>query len=175
MVMAATIFAIIAAAIGASLYSGIKIWDRARNVDFAKANLLLDLEVIARELYQSADIPQIGFEGKAQEFYFPSLAGNSVVKIVYKFDPSDKTLYKAKVSLKDILADKDKKPEEYQGEKVLSLDDFSAAYYTYDTVKKIYLWTDNWPKEKGMFGALEIRCKFKNETFSKKIFILKQP
>ena len=171
LVVAVTIFAVIAAAIGLSLYSGIKIWDRARNVDFVKANLLLDLEMIARELYQSIDMREIAFEGTAQGFSFPSLSGNSIVKIVYRFDPGEKTLYKTMISFKDILANKDKKDTDYPAEKALALDEFSVGYYYYDKVKKEYVLSDNWTKDKGIFSAIELRGKFKNEDFSKKIFI----
>ncbi len=171
LVVAATIFSFVAAAIGASLYSGIKIWNRAKNVDFAKANFLLDLDLMVQELYQCVDIAQIGFEGKAQEFSFPFVSGNSVVKIIYKFNPADKILYKSKIDLKQILADKDDKGKVYPSEKFLSVDDISIAYFSYDKEKKKYVEQDAWTKDKGIFGALELRVTFKNEKFTKKIFI----
>jgi hypothetical protein len=170
-VISATIFAIIAAAVGASLFSGMKIWDRARNVDFAKANVLLGLDIMAGELYQSIDMPQIAFEGTANELSFPSVSGSPVTRIGYNFNPGDKTLYKSKVGLSQVLKDKGEKDKKYPGEKFMALDDLSVAYYYYDKQKKIYLWVEKWSKADGPFKAVEFRARFRNDQFSKKIFI----
>ena len=128
LVVAVTIFAFIAAAIGACLYSGIKIWDRARNVDLAKANLLLDLDGIARELYQCADIPQIGFEGDAQGFSFPSVSGSSIMKIAYRFDPAGKGVKNVpKDMIDECTPNLDLKYPELQPEQLLGCEDVEEA------------------------------------------------
>lgn len=171
MVVAATIFAFIAASIGTSLFSGIKIWNKAKNIDYARANFLLDLDRVTQNLYQCVKTTRIDFEGTSQQFSFPAVRGDSILKIVYKFNPGEKALYESRVGLKDVIADKDNKNKEYPSTKILSMDEFSVAYFKYDKNQKAYVESDSWTKDNGAFEAIELRGKFKDEKFTKKIFI----
>ena len=167
--VALTIFAAIAVSIGACVISGIKIWNTAKNVNFARANFMVDLDVIAADLRRSVDIPVIGFEGKALQFSFPSVKGNAVGRITYIYDPETKVLSRREASLEKVIANKADK--EYSEKEALSLDSFTASYFTFDKDKGSYSWTDSWVKTQGPFAAIKLEGKFKGENFVKTVFI----
>jgi prepilin-type N-terminal cleavage/methylation domain-containing protein len=176
----ATIFSFIGLAIATSFMTGIKIWDRARNTDFLQYNNLLTLEMITKELRQALDYPLIGFEVKAGEFSFPTLIGDSVVKITYTFDSEKKALLRKQLDLKDIISNKE---QENTKEKIVfnSLEEFSLSYFYHyfdkDQSREIYEWRevkgdlDTWTKGKGIPLAIKLQGKVKNELFSKTVFI----
>ena len=165
----AVIFSFILAGIGLSFMSGMKIWQRCRNVSFPQADLLLTMEQLSAELRQSADISQIGFEGDFYKFSFPALRGSSVVRISYEFDREGKVLLKKYVSLQDIMAKREK--EGAIERRLMALDDFSVAYLLYDAESKTYSWEDNWQKVSGVFAAIRLKAKLKDDEFSKTVFL----
>ena len=176
----ATIFSFIALGIAASFISGMKIWARAQNIDFSKYNNILTLEIISKELRQGIKDPAIGFEIKVDEFSFPSLIGNSIVKITYKFDSEKKILLRRQVDLESIIKDLEADKEQ---EKVVlsSLEEFFLSYfYPYFDKEKgclVYIWKevkdtkDEWAEAQGIFTAIRLKGKTKGEEFSKTIFI----
>ncbi len=165
----AVLFSIVIVGIGLSFMSGMRIWDRCRNISFPRADLLLTMEQIAAELRQSVDVTQIGYEGDLYGLSFPALKGSSVVRISYEFDRESKRLLKKYASLQDIS---DKKEEEGTVQKTLiSLDDFSAAYLLFDQEAKSYSWEEKWLVENGVFAAVRLKAKLKNEEFSKTVFL----
>lgn len=182
----ATIFSFIALGIATSFISGMKIWARAQNIDFSKYNNILTLEIISRELRQGIKYPSIGFEVKVDEFSFPSLIGDSIVKITYKFDPEKKILLRRQVGLESIIKDLEKeidKELEKKQEKIVlsSLEEFFLSYfYSYLDKEKgcvVYIWKevkgteDEWAEAQGIFTAIRLKGKIKGEEFSKTIFI----
>ena len=176
----ATIFSFIGLAIATSFLSGIKIWDRARNTDFLKYNNLLALEMITKELRQSLDYPLIGFEVKAEEFSFPTLIGDSIVKVTYAFDSEKKTLLRKQVEMKGVVYNKE---QENTKEKIMLnyLEEYSLSYFYHyfdiDLNREVYAWKevktelDAWTKEKGIPLAIKLQGKVKNDSFSKTVFI----
>lgn len=166
----ATIFSFVAAAIAMSFISGIKLWNRARNSDFAKYQFLLDLENVSKELRQAINEPAIKFEGTVGEVAFPLLARGKVAKVVYKFEPSAKTLIRKEMDMEDVL---EKKEEGGWTEKrLLGWEDFSLSYFNGKAAEAPgYEWIDEWEKDKGIFTAIKIKAKFNNEEFTKVVFI----
>lgn len=169
MIVATTIFSLIAVAIGASIISGLRIWDNIKNVNFSRANFLLDLDRIAGELYGTIDVPIIGFEGKEFELSFPAVSGYSLVKASYVFDSDKKILVRRETSLKELLSSE--KEKVYTEKEVLALDSCGFAYYEFNKEKNAGEWAAEWPKVKGIFSAVKITVKFKGEEFVKTIFI----
>lgn len=165
----ATIFSFVAAGIALSFISGIKLWNKAKNTDFAKYQFLLELESIAKDLRQSINEPVIGFEGDAIRLTFPELSGNSIIKVTYSFDQEQAALIKKQVDMKYILAGKE--AEEYIEKKFPGWEDFFLSYSYYDAASEGFVWTNEWLKEKGVFTAVKINGKFKGETYTKVIFI----
>ena len=111
----------------------------------------------------------IGFEGKIDEFAFPDLTGNSIVKIIYKFEPVDKILLRRQVGIQDIIDDK--ADENYSERKIISLDEFTLSYLYFDSENDKYVWADTWTKDKGIFSAVKLKAKIGNEELIKTIFI----
>ncbi|MCX5686337.1 MAG: hypothetical protein NTW09_02590, partial [Candidatus Omnitrophica bacterium] len=154
---------------GTSIVSGLRIWDNVKNVNFAKANFLLDLDRVAGELYRSLDIPVIGFEGKSLELSFPVVSGDSLVKAAYLFDREKKVLVRRQTSFKELLSDTIDKA--YTEKEVMAPDELAFSYYEFNKDKNTGEWTAEWPKTKGIFNAVKITGKFKNEEFTKTVFI----
>ncbi|MCX5696834.1 MAG: type II secretion system protein [Candidatus Omnitrophica bacterium] len=168
LIMAVTIFSLVAVGIASSFFSGIKLWNKAKE-DIAAVSLFLSVDSIAGELRQSANVKPIGFEGSATDVSFPYVSGNAVLKVTYKFDPSSKRLTRATVPLKDIIAESE--AQNYQGKEVLSLDDLTLSYFYFDKISGKYLWKDNWAKNDGVFTAVKLHCRSGNEEFSRTVFI----
>jgi hypothetical protein len=164
-----TIFSIIGLGIATSFVSGINLWDRAKNIDFAKCSFLLETEKIARDFRRSVEISKIGFEGDSQRVSFPALIGDAVFNITYRFDPESKTLFYKQVSLKDIISGEER--ESYAEKKILSLEELSLSYFYWDREKETYDWQDSWLKDKGIFSAIKLEGKFKGEALTKIIFV----
>ena len=176
----ATIFSFIGLAIASTFMSGMRIWDRARNNDIYQYNKLLAFEGLAKELRQSLDYPAIGFEVKVKEFTFPTFLGDSIIKVTYAFDADKKNLLRRQIDLKDTGANIDK--ENTQEKIVLSsLDELTLSYFYHyfdkDQNREIYAWKevksdqDAWPKEKGIFMAIKLQGKIRNEAFTKTVII----
>lgn len=181
-IVVATIFSFLALGIAGSFISGMKLWARAQNIDFSKYNNILTLEIISKELRQGIKYPSIGFEVKVDEFSFPSLIGDSIVKITYKFDPEKKILLRRQVDLESIIKDLEKEIDKEQEKVVLSsLEELSLSYfYPYLDKEKgcvVYIWKevkedeDEWTEAQGIFAAIRLKGKIKGEEFSKTIFI----
>jgi len=169
MIVATTIFSLIAVAIGASIVSGIRIWDNVKNVNFARAIFFLDMDRIAEELYRSLDIPVIGFEGKDLELSFPVMSGDSLAKAAYVFDREKNILVRRETSFKELISDK--KEKAYTEKEIMALDSCEFAYYEFNKEKNAGEWIAEWPKKKGIFNAVKITGKFKDEEFTKTVFI----
>ncbi len=170
-IVAVTIFSIIALGIGSSFVSGLKIWDRARNTDLTRVDFLLTFEKVSRDIRQSVNVPLIGFEGTTSEFSFPVLADDSIVKVTYRFDPSEKTLIRRRALLKDV-ADKCEEGS-FEEKDMLVLEELAFSYFYYDSDKKVYKWSeqDGWIKSQGIPIAVKLRGKFKDAEFTKTTFI----
>lgn len=175
--MVAVIFSIIGIGIAASFVSGIKIWRRSQDMARAYSDLILTLEKISRELRQSIDLPNIGYEAtvedlgdaKAQQFSFPALIGDSVTKITYRFDPQEKRLLRGELLLADIIAGKEK--EKYAERAMLDLEELQINYFYFDKETKNSVWQDFWKKEDGVFQLIKLNGKYNGEEFTKIILI----
>lgn len=166
----AAIFSFVALGIGGSFLTGLRVWDRARNTDFLRGNIFLVLETFAQDLRQGIDFNSIRFEGFAAEVSFPSLSGNQILKVTYKFDLAEKKIVRQEVNLKDILSiegEKDKRVEKV----LLEVDDLKLEYLGFDKFKAAYAWTDAWVKEDGVFTAVKLRIINKDEEFTKTVFM----
>lgn len=168
----ACIFSIVATAIGMSFISGMKLWGRFNSAG-SNMDVLITLEMMAKDLRQSLDMPSVGFQGSSSEVSFPALDGTSILKVTYKFDSKENALLKSSARLKDIVLNPEPdKEKEYTVEKrLLSPEEFSLSYLSYDPEAQSYSWKDAWAKDKGIFPAVRIQAKFKNEEFSKVVFI----
>src|SRR3989338_5866080 len=76
--VAIAVFSVIAVGIMGAIYSGIRLWGRARTVDFSKGYSLLAIESLTSELRQSASVSSdyldsAVFEGDSQTISFPAV------------------------------------------------------------------------------------------------------
>jgi type II secretory pathway pseudopilin PulG len=165
----ATIFSFVAAGIALSFLSGIKLWNRAKNADFAKYQFLLELEGVARDLRQGIGEPDISFQGDAAAITFAELSGDSVYKVTYSFDADQSSLVRRQVALKYVKEKKE--AEEYTEKRLSGWEGLSLSYFYYDGLEKKYIWVNEWSEEDGMFTAVKIQGQFKGEIYSRVVFI----
>jgi prepilin-type N-terminal cleavage/methylation domain-containing protein len=168
LIIAVTIFSLVAVGVARTFFSGMKLWNKAKE-DISAAGLFLSVESIASELRQSANVKSIGFEGSATHVSFPLVVGNAILKVTYKFDLSTKRLIRTTVLLKDFIAESE--AQNCQEKEVLSLDDFTLSYFYPDKVNGKYLWKDEWIKNDRVFTAVKLHVRSGNEEFSRTIFI----
>ncbi len=165
-----TIFAIIGVGIAGSLAAGMKIWFRAKSASASSLDVLSALETVSRDLRQAVNnIPAVGFEGKAQEISFLTFQGDTAVKVNYKFEATQKALIRREMDLKDALSEK--LQGKYKEKQVASLDEFSFGYLYFDQDKEEYTWAPEWKKEQGVFPAVQLKAKLKDEAGTKTVFI----
>jgi hypothetical protein len=168
-VIVATLFAIIGVGLVSTLSAGLRIWSRAKNTGTSSSLVVFTLELVARDLRQSLNIPKIGFTGEAKQLSFLAFSRGSVFKITYKFDDMQKVLVRRREELKTAI-DEDLQGE-YIEEKFADLDDAQFGYLYFDKVKKDYAWKDAWAKEDGQPVAVRIKMKLGNEECEKTVFI----
>ena len=164
-----TIFSFIGIGIATSFFSGVKLWQRATTSGIWRNDIILGLETVSKELRQSIDIPEIGFEGQEKSFSFASISGNKIIKVVYSFDSAGKMLKRKEYAMKDIIEENIK--ESGIEKDILPLDDFSAQYMRFDLQTGSVEWMDSWKKEDGLFTAIRFKGKLHNEEFTRTIFI----
>jgi len=178
LLIVAVIFSILGVGIMTSFVSGVKLWRRSEDMARNFSGVFFALEKISQELHYSVELPAIGFEGKTeksgesiiyQEFSFSSAVNDSLVKLVYKFDPDKKILIRGQVALNDLMLEKES--EKYTEKEVLSLEEFRINYLCFDSEAKAYSWKDSWEKKDGIFPLIKLNGKYNGKEFSKIIFI----
>jgi len=168
-IVTATIFAILAAGVSVSFLSGVKLWQRAKDIDFSEYDAILTFEKTTRELRQSSDISSIGFEGDANRVSFPTLIGNTIFKVTYRFDHEEKAMMRGEVSQEDILSGKEE--DNYIERKVLLLEGLSLSYFFFDPELEVYAWKETWTVPEGIFSAIKFNTQINGEEFNKRVFI----
>jgi len=166
-VVAVTIFAIVALTLGATFISGARIWQRAKDFSFLKHEALLSLEAISKELSRCINTPLVGFEATERRITFASLKNESVVAITYTYKPLQNSLWRKELELRDIL----NKKKNITEKKVLPLESFDLEFYYFDEGEDTYLWKNSWSEEDGIPKAVKLKMKTKDEVFKKTIFI----
>lgn len=168
--VALTIFSIIAGGISTVIISGMKIWNRARTTDFSRAVSALALEAVAGELRQGSFIPEVpesAWEGTSEGFYLTAITRDSVLRVGYVYDAANKVLVRKVKTLKDAIS---KKESAYSEKDILAVDELSFSYFVKE--KESYAWLDAWPKDRGgSFCGLRIKGKIKDEEFTRTIFV----
>jgi prepilin-type N-terminal cleavage/methylation domain-containing protein len=165
--LSVTIFAIIAVSVAGTFFSGIKLWDRVRGTDFVKTSFLIDLEKVAVDVRQAMDVPVIGYTGSAEEFSFPSIEKDSIMRLMYYFDPVQQALIRKTQSLSSIL-------EEKTDPAASTTEIFNASNVTFQYLVKNANstdWESGWKKDDGIIHAVKLEGVSNGVPFSKIIVI----
>lgn len=168
MIVVTTIFSLVGLGIISCFISGMKIWDRARHINRVRGNVLLTMEMMARELRQSVNTERVTFEGKERSVSFPTRTGHTISRVTYLFKSLHKGIFRQQLSLRDVVEEHEKA---YQERKTLSADNFFLEYLYFDKDDEVYLWTDEWDEEDGIFSAVRLTIEADGEEFSKTVFI----
>lgn len=162
-----TILAIVAVGVGATFISGVNLWGRVKDADSIISGSLLDLEVIARDLRQSVNVPSIGYEGKPGGFSFPAVEKGEVVRVTYSVDVSAGAVTRRVQMLKSIMAG-----DNADGDAVRAVLSARQVTFQYLTVEgQTQAWAAEWPVDKGIFKAIRLEGVINSGPFSKIITI----
>ncbi len=172
----ATIVSILAAGLGSSFFAGMRLWGRAQQRDTASLNAWLALEVMARELRQSLEVPFAKFKGSARELSFPAAINDAIVRVTYVYDGYEKRLRRREVGLKDLLEEK-LEPEAKERVLFSPAEDVVIEFAAFDQNKdedglvKGYEWTDTWEEDDGIPAAIRLTIKTRHATLTKTILL----
>lgn len=143
MIIVTTIISILAVSIGTSFVSGMKIWSRAQNVDFVEGNILLSMEIIARDMRQIIDVQEVPLEGNEREVTFISLEKAMPVQITYYFKSGE--IIRKKSDLQDII--KEDSEGVFIERSVLSAKGWDLEYLCYDISDEDFFKTKSFEAE----------------------------
>ena len=172
----ATITAILAAGLGSSFLSGMKLWGRAKGQDMTRFNAWLALDVMAKELRQSVKVPFAKFKGDAHQLTFPAVLGNTIVKITYTYDGYEKRLRREEVGFQD-LVEGTLEPQTKTRVLLALAQELTIEFATFDPTlqetgkPKGYQWTDAWDEDTGVPAAIRLTVKMRNATLTKTILL----
>ena len=173
-----TIVSILAAGLGSSFVSGMRLWGRASQQDMVRFNAWLTLETMARELRQNAKLSLAPFEGDARELTFPSVVNGAIVKVTYIYEGYEKRIKREEVGFED-LVEETLEPETKTRVVFSPALEMTIEYATFDPTQldelgelKGYEWADSWENDEGAIpAAIRLTSKVRNATL-KKIILL---
>ena len=167
--VALTIFSIISLSLGATFIQGARIWQRAKNENFLKNDVLLNMEIISADLRECIDSRLTGFSSRKQTLTFACLKNESVMVVNYSFIPLQNKLLRKEALMQDVEEGR----INYTKEQILAkiMDDFALEFFYFDKDNEIYSWKDYWNEEEGLPIAVKIQIKVNDEVFTKTVFI----
>ncbi|MDO8525063.1 MAG: hypothetical protein Q7S07_01060 [Candidatus Omnitrophota bacterium] len=143
--VATAIAAIMAIAVIAVFAAGIKVYERMRDYSDARADIMLSLEQVDRDLRNTLNISEIKFNGESGKVTFPAPVDGSPGSVSYYVDDETDTLVKEE---KDYYASTS---SEESGEgritPLAAADGIKFSYCDYDSDARAYLWKDTWESE----------------------------
>lgn len=179
LVIVSSVLAIVMLAIYSSFISGMRLWERSKNLSQHERKAIIGLEKFSSQLRQAIDFPSIGFNGTKNILSFPLIlkekeegrTAEEIVKVTFEFDPGNKSLKKSIERYKDILS-------EGEGKKVktevflVGIEDVVFAYYYFDVSRPVP-WTEEWAAEaeKPIPMAVKITIKTRDGSKTATIFI----
>ena len=167
-----TVFAILAGGMASTFLSGMRLWSRAQRQDAAQTDTLLALEVMAKELRQSAVLPSARLTGTSRDVSFPAALDDALVKVTYRYDADTKSVRRTQVDLREVL---EGTLEPTAQEKALCsrVDSLLIEFGVFDKEKPEagYEWKDSWDEKDGIPSAIRLTVTIAHEAVTKTVFL----
>ncbi|MDD5729622.1 MAG: prepilin-type N-terminal cleavage/methylation domain-containing protein [Candidatus Omnitrophica bacterium] len=147
MLIVIVMLSVVSLAVFATFNNGINVW-RKVTVEPASEGINIFFERFSSDLRNTFKFKSISFVGREQVLEFPALVyspwaqAKSIGKIAYEFDAAKGALTKRQYTYSDIYSQAGSVAEN------VVLKDLSSAkfrYYFYDSAKREYLWSNEWP------------------------------
>ena len=175
LMVVSSIMTVVMLAVYSSFSSGLKLWQRSKDVSDIEYKILLGLEKFSSQLRQSVNFPQVGgqcagFSGGKDRFSFYSLKGQEIIRITFEFNPTKKSLMRKVDKYQDIVEGK----EVSDGAPFMrGIDAVDFFYFYNEKTQQKFLWKDDqeWATEDGIPTAVKIIVKYKNGMKSETVFI----
>ncbi len=161
------IFAIIAGSLGMTLFSALKLWQRAQAAGFIQTNILLSFESFSHNLRQAVLFPEFDFLGKKDKVEFMTIINDEIYKIEYKFSVSDLFSSK-KTKYQDLIEEKD---NQYSENELFKADSLVLSYLVFDDKELEYQWRDSFEQEGKVPLAVKIAVEEGERSFEKIVFV----
>ena len=167
LLIVSSILAIVMLAVYSSFISGMRLWQRSKNLSRTEFKVTLGLEKFSSSLRQSIDFPPIGFYGTAGKLSFPFLDDLEIARVSFEFDPRLKSLQRIPERYRDILTGKQPAAKTF----LAAIEGADFSYYYFDNVSQQYRWKDEWGASGGIPLAIKITIKFKDGFKENTVFI----
>ncbi len=196
LIIAVTIFSIIAVSIYSVFRAGIRLWSRTNPIIQANQSTRYFFNTISTDLknsvsynaispglktFASSDEKSANFEGEEQKISFMTLvdvsAGSALphtelARVIYSFDRSKKTVKRAVATKAEGLSEDYAKAAEILND--IDVEDFGFEYcykVVYSMTEYGYEWKDRWSDEDRDKGKIPRGVRVKVRTYGKTIFI----
>ena len=170
LIIVSSLLAVVSLAVFSVFSAGLKIYQRAQSYEGRKANILIFLEKMERDLRNTFDCSAINFVGDPEKISFPGMVKKvdaagveslSVSRITYYFDASKEALLKEETAFSNTNAEKSYGPGITAAGEGFSASGVNFSYCYFEADAKSYSWKDS--ADGGMApAAVKIEALFKD-------------
>ncbi len=155
LVLVAGIMAVIGLTMASTFAGGLKIFYRMENFANTRADVLISMEKLERDLRNTLSYAGIDFIGEAKRVTFPAITRTtsskgaleeSVGAVSYFRDDSKKIRTLSREEKKYSVAAKNKEAGRGIVTPLSPIEDISFKYFSYDPDSETYAWVDVWDK-----------------------------
>lgn len=155
LMLVAALLAILGLAVAATFAGGLKIFNRMENYTAVKADILLSLERMERDMRSTFPVKGIGFIGEAKRMTFPAILRTFSAKGLAEESLGSVSYYRDDARGAGVLSREEKayvqavNKEGYRhGEmtELAPIEDIHFQYFSYDAEAETYSWVDRWDK-----------------------------
>ena len=191
--VALTIFSVIAASIYYSLVSGISIWSNGNDAIQRNQKLRVTFDIMGQDMKNAVPFsltkPDSGSKSESEwrddrvvfysivKVYGQGPIHNELAKVIYYFDKETKRLIRKCAKKDEGFNEKNAKEEIlYDSDEKADLQDVSIEYAYSDSVGEGYEWKNEWPADAPMPRGIRIRITLKEkgipeESFEKTVLL----
>ena len=154
LMVTSALLAMVGMAIVSTFASGLKVYYRLRDSVGARADILIALERVERDLKNSFNTVEIPFHGEAKRIAFPVIlerigdsgsSGSYLGRVTYYYDDYKKTLSKKEEDYARVVSETGARDKDIK--ELASVNGVEFSYYYYDKRIQSYEWKSTWIDE----------------------------
>lgn len=165
LLVAITIFAVIAGGLVGIFFSGVKLWRRANTLSYRDGDIYLGMEIFCRALKQNITGKDFNFSCKADAIEFTSPWQGSLYRFLFSFDPFSREMIMQKTEYVD---NSSIKTPAVQKSVIFRAARAEFFYLVFDGKDRSFSWKSTAP---GMPCAVKVMIKTGEKDFTRTIFI----
>ncbi len=162
------IAAAIAGAVMGAVAAGFRLWGRIQEGGAADRDAVFALETLARQLRQSVSLPERGYAGKPDSFYFVQSDGAAITGRGYRFDAMSGQLLAGSQPLADVREKKALEPSEPF---LAGVQNLTFSYLPRPPAQGEASWSGSWEEKDGVPAAVRVEGSRQGRAFSRTVLI----